>query len=521
MVDSQSELEKVAKAYELISADNPPDLNSDLLVCSNNAQNLIKPLKFKLSKKEVIDNLLWQKVINEKKLEIAENILITADKAKALSIKKTSKGELYQFKGSEDWLDVNDYAETLLHQPFEDQLTHLFRFLLVDEFANKEDIDNDYFSPDLLKNYYFNKEGGFPNKFFFTKALHKDFTLFIWKKKEWFRLDHAKNHDDSISLKNFIDSGIMQEKFRDKIYFDGFTQSLTESIYDSIKDFTNPFAEYEEMAAILSLFKDIISFTLILEKLEALGYKNKDFILELISEESCANYIKQAELLLRARLRQNNETNLEVIDLTELINLSGENNKEILKQLGDIEDKKILAGLSTLIQELEAGRSISQKVINISENEEEDILGAYKVFLPWWHVVSRLVVQESNFVKIKSSLADNFKKTLSSKDQKYSNFLGTFWAGQVQMKLLDQYDCMNLPSLSLDTPLELIERGKKQKAWNEIDIIITSAYQHKISRSALSVQLSRVIKKNYPYLDNASKRLEQLLDLYENNIINN
>ena len=73
----------------------------------------------------------------------------------------------------------------------------------------------------------------------------------------------------------------------------------------------------------------------------------------------------------------------------------------------------------------------------------------------------------------------------------------------------------------MDTPRELVEQEKKQKAWGEVDTIITSAYQHKISRSALSVQLLKVINNNKPHLDNASNRLEQLLDLYENNIINN
>ena len=519
MVDSQSELEKVAKAYELISANSPPDLNRYLLVCNNRAKNFNKPLHSKLSKKEISDNFLWEKVIDQKKKEIAENILITADKADALSIKQSSEGELYQFKGSNEWLDINDYAETLLHQPFEDQLTHLFRFLLVDEFTNKEDSDENYFSLDSLKDFYFDKEGGFPNKFFFTKALHKGFTLFVWHKKEWFKLDHSKNYEDSISLKGLIDSEILQEKLRDKIYFDGFTQSLAESIYDSVKDFTNPFAEYEEIASTLSLFKDFISFTLILEKLEKLGYKNKDFILELLSEESCMGYIQQAELVLRSWLRRVNKTNLESINLIELINLSGVNNKETLKRLEGIEDKIILAGLSVLIQELDAGRSIPQKAISISENHKEDILGAYKVFLPWWHAVSILASQESNFVEIRNSLEYYFKKTLSSRDQDYSNFLNSCWAGQIQMRLLNQYDCMKLPSLLLDTPVELIEEAEKQKAWNKIDTIITSAYQHKISRSALSVQLSKVINSNRPYLDNASKRLDQLLDLYENNII--
>ena len=89
------------------------------------------------------------------------------------------------------------------------------------------------------------------------------------------------------------------------------------------------------------------------------------------------------------------------------------------------------------------------------------------------------------------------------------------------MKLLDSYKCLKLSSLSLDTPSELVENDKKQKAWNEVDIIITSAYQHKISWSALSVKLSKAIKNNKPYLDKASKRLKQLLDLYEKNILNN
>jgi len=522
MVDSESELEKVAKAYELISANNPPDLNSYLLVCSNNAEeNLIKPFKSKLSEKEISDNLLWQKVIDDKKQEIAENILITAEKAKALSTKKTSEGKFYQFKGSEDWLDVNDYAETLLHQPFEDQLTHLFRFLLVNEFTNKEEVGDDYPLLDSLKNYYFNEDGGFPNKFFFAKALHENFTLFIWEKKEWLRLDHAKNHDDSISLKKLIDSGVLKEKFKNKIYFDGFTQSLAESIFDSIKNFTNPFAEYGQMAAILSLFKNMISFTLILEKLETLGYKNKNFILELISKEKSKYYIKHAELVLRKQLEKIHERNFQSKGLEELIRLSGENNKETLNELGDIEDARILAGLSWLIKELDSGRQISQETTSINENMEEDILGAYKAFLPWWHVVSSLTLEETNFAKIKSSLTESFKNTLSDGDQEWLNYFDACFSGQVQMKLLDQYDCMKLPSLALNTPLELVEERKKQKAWHEIDMIITGAYQHKISRAALSIQLSKVIKRNHPHLDKASRRLEQLLDLYENNIINN
>ena len=86
---------------------------------------------------------------------------------------------------------------------------------------------------------------------------------------------------------------------------------------------------------------------------------------------------------------------------------------------------------------------------------------------------------------------------------------------------MDSYECLKLSSLSLDTPSELVENEKKQKAWNEVDIIITSAYQHKISRSALSAKLSKAINNNKPYLDKASKRLKQLLDLYEKNILNN
>ena len=180
-----------------------------------------------------------------------------------------------------------------------------------------------------------------------------------------------------------------------------------------------------------------------------------------------------------------------------------------------------MAGLSGLIKELDSSRPISQETTSINENAEEDILGAYKVFLPWWYVVSSLALEATNFAKIKSSLTEGFKNTLSGGDQEYLNYLDACFSGQVQMKLLDQYDCMKLPSLTLNTPLELVEERKKQKAWNEIDMIITGAYQHKISRTALSIQLSKVIKKNHPHLDKASRRLEQLLNLYENNIINN
>ena len=65
------------------------------------------------------------------------------------------------------------------------------------------------------------------------------------------------------------------------------------------------------MAAILSLFKNMISFTLILEKLETLGYKNKNFILELISKEKSEYYIKQAELVLRKQLEKTNGSNVQ------------------------------------------------------------------------------------------------------------------------------------------------------------------------------------------------------------------
>ena len=140
MNDSQTELEKVAKAYELLDSNNPPDLESYILVWNNTIKTTDSPLRSKLSKNEILENFLWEKVIEERKDEIAENILFTADKAKALNIKESSHGNLYQFKGSNEWLSVNDYAETLLHQPFEDQLTHLFRFLLVNEFSTKDEI---------------------------------------------------------------------------------------------------------------------------------------------------------------------------------------------------------------------------------------------------------------------------------------------------------------------------------------------------------------------------------------------
>ena len=156
MNDSQTELEKVAKAYELLDSNNPPDLESYLQVCNITNKTTDSHLRSKLSKSEIAENSLWQKVIEERKDEIAENILFTADKAKALNIKESSQGNLYQFKGSNEWLSVNDYAETLLHQPFEDQLTHLFRFLLVNEFSTKEEIYKDY-PAEVLTEFYFDK----------------------------------------------------------------------------------------------------------------------------------------------------------------------------------------------------------------------------------------------------------------------------------------------------------------------------------------------------------------------------
>ena len=129
MDESQEELEQVAKAYELIRANNPPELKTPFLICVDRAQDSIKPLKSKLSEQEILDNLLWKRAIESNKKEIAENILITAEKAKALTIKSSTEGEFYKFKGSNEWLNVNEYAATLLHQPYEDLFIHLFRFL--------------------------------------------------------------------------------------------------------------------------------------------------------------------------------------------------------------------------------------------------------------------------------------------------------------------------------------------------------------------------------------------------------
>jgi hypothetical protein len=520
MDESQEELEQVAKAYELISANNPPDLKTPLLICVDRAQDSIKPLKSKLSEQEILDNLLWKRAIESNKEEISKNILITAEKAKALTIKSSTEGEFYKFKGSDEWLNINEYAETLLHQPFEDQLTHLFRFLLVEEFSNKRDLDN-YSSPNTLKEFYFDKEVGYPNKFFFSKALHKNFNLFIWQEKEWFLLDQSANQENSVSLKHHIESKFLKEKFKEKIYFDGFTQSLAESIYDSIKHYSSPFAEYEHIATILSLFKDFISLTLVLEKLESLGYKNKNFILELASKESHLSYINHAELTLRSWLKESNTINVDNLKLPELLKLSGKKSRETLKEFENIKDNFILAGLSLLIKQLEQGSSFLNKAIGTNKDYEDDMLNAYTVFLPWWHAVSNLTADKLIFEEIKSALEFNFKNTLSGRDSEYQDFQNSNWAGQVQMKLLDSYECLKLSSLSLDTPSELVENEKKQKAWVEVEIIITSAYQHKISRSALSEKLSKAIKANKPYLDKASKRLKQLLDLYEKNLLNN
>ena len=261
--------------------------------------------------------------------------------------------------------------------------------------------------------------------------------------------------------------------------------------------------------------------TLVLEKLETLGYKNKNFILELASKEDHLSYINHAELILRSFLKESNLINVDNLRLSELLELSGKQSKENLKELKNTKDNLILAGLSVLIKQLEQGSSFLNKVIGIDEGHEDDMTNAYAVFLPWWHAVSSLSADKLIFIEIKSAIEFNFKNTLSDRYSEYQDFQNSNWAGQVQMKLLDSYECLKLSSLSLDTPSELVENDKKQKAWNEVDIIITSAYQHKISRSALSVKLSKAIKNNKPYLDKASKRLKQLLDLYEKNILNN
>ena len=53
MTDSQTELEKVATAYELLDSNNPPDLESYLLVCNNTIKTTDSPLRSKLSKSEI------------------------------------------------------------------------------------------------------------------------------------------------------------------------------------------------------------------------------------------------------------------------------------------------------------------------------------------------------------------------------------------------------------------------------------------------------------------------------------
>ena len=134
---TQEELEQVAKIYEQIRFDNPPNLQS-ILAVSSSANQPTKNYPRKLNNAEIEDRFVWEDVIDQKKQQISENILITAEKAKAVKIKQSEGGDLYQFRGSDEWITLEDYSDTLLHQPFEDQLTHLFIFLLVEEFMNEE-----------------------------------------------------------------------------------------------------------------------------------------------------------------------------------------------------------------------------------------------------------------------------------------------------------------------------------------------------------------------------------------------
>ena len=516
---TQEELEQVAKIYEQIRFDNPPNLQSILAVSSSTNQPK-KNYPWKLNNTEIEDRFVWEDVIDQKKQQISENILITAEKAKAVKIKQSEGGDLYQFRGSDEWITLEDYSDTLLHQPFEDQLTHLFRFLLVEEFMNEDSESKPKEFEDheeLLKRIYFNKKEGFPTKFIFKKAFSSDYSLLVWKDKGWFEFDAACNDLEILSLKNLIDSGNLLKNLKNKLYFDGLITSLVDAIFESIKGFQNPFAEFEVISFYLIPFEGIVSFTLILEKLEKLGYQNKEFLLSLTSIDEKLFYKKEAMRLLCNFLKDHNsKVEMDSLDLRTLLIEAGKTTKKIESS----EEQFFMKGLEILMNLESKSFKHPDNVIalkNITNNTDNN---AYSSFLPWWHVSSDKDLILENYENYKLAADERVSKSLTKNIKFYLKSYNLFLNAFIPMKMLEDHG-LKLGGLALNTTEEITLDKRKRKVWKEIDKTILNAYQYRISRSALSLKLKVIIKSNKPLLDKASTRLEQLLDLYESNIINN
>jgi hypothetical protein len=510
--------EEIAKLYELINSENPPDLQSYLLVLTPYSERKDYLLPVKPNIKEVSDCFLWEDLISKNKLSIAENILITAEKANAVIVKDSNEGSLFQFKGSDEWITLGDYAETLLHQPFEDQLTHLFRFFLVEEFSYgpNHGVSLDSYE-EILKDIYLDSEHEFPSHLFFQKAIMIESSLYVWRKKEWLLFDTSDNYLKEFSLKYLLDSGQLDLKIKDKIYLQGFVKSLTAAIYYSIRDFTNPFAEYALISLYLIPFKRIISLNQMCTNLENLGFKNKEFILNLESKELKKFYQDKGRLTLLSFLKDHSDKSYDELNYADLIEETGR-----LRNINNHQDEEnIIQGLLVLLSLGDKHAKIKSNVIPIKDVSDNDTANTYEKFLPWWHAVNTLYLSGQVFSEYKDDLSDFIKNRLTDNLKFHVRSIDVLEIGFIQMKLLEEYDFFKLDNLPLDTSSEIKENNKKKIAWKEIDKVILNAYQFKISRSALSVKLEAIIKENEPLLDKAASRLKQLLDIYEDNIINN
>jgi hypothetical protein len=518
---SQADLEQVAKIYEQIRADNPPDLHSLIALSSSTEEVGGKAFPKKLEVDEVSDRCLWEDVISGKKLEISENILITAEKAKAIVISSSKDGDLYQFKGSEEWLTLEDYSETLLHQPFDDQLTHLFRFLLVEEFSKDLNLCSSTGYEEILEEIYFDQNEGFPSKFLFDKAMHPNYSLCLWKDKSWYEYDTGDSYIEKFSLKHLLDTGKLHENLKNKSYFDGLVNSLSVSIYESIKDFVNPYAEYETLCFYLIPFEGIISLTLIVEKLEKLGYKNKDFIMALSSDGERDLYVKKAKSLLRNFLQFDHPIeNISSFSLRDLLINAGKFHSSSDPDLNSNKNNHSIEGLKLLLT-LESEEALSKSnVIEMKDITDKSKQSEYSAFLPWWHATNQFMLTDKNLKGYQEQVNDIVNNRLTKNNKFYSKAINRAMEAFVPMRVLEDFN-LNLANLPLNTPQEILLDRKKRKVWKEIDRTILNAYQYKISRSALSLKLQTIIQDNKPLLDKAARRLDQLLDLYESNIINN
>jgi len=154
---------------------------------------------------------------------------------------------------------------------------------------------------------------------------------------------------------------------------------------------------------------------------------------------------------------------------------------------------------------------------NITNNTDNN---AYSSFLPWWHVSSDKDLILENYENYKLAADERVSKSLTKNIKFYLKSYNLFLNAFIPMKMLEDHG-LKLGGLALNTTEEITLDKRKRKVWKEIDKTILNAYQYRISRSALSLKLKVIIKSNKPLLDKASTRLEQLLDLYESNIINN